>query len=82
MNLIDRSVEIVGALIGEPSCADAITAIDKDGDLTPAQKRHWSTSLRQLGRYLDRPLSLIPYADRGDRPGGAKASSRKIGSQR
>jgi hypothetical protein len=35
MNLIDRSVEIVGALIGEPSCADAITAIDKDGTLHP-----------------------------------------------
>ena len=60
MNAIDRPLEIVGALIGEPSWADALTAIDKDEDLTPAQKRHWCTSLRQMGRYLDRPLPLIP----------------------
>jgi hypothetical protein len=28
--------------------------------LEPTQKRHWCTSLRRVGRYLDRPLSLIP----------------------
>jgi hypothetical protein len=59
MNVIDSPVEIVGALIGEASWVDAITAIDKADDLGPDQKRHWSTSLRQMGRYLDRPLSLI-----------------------
>ena len=53
-------LELVGALIGEPSWADAIAAIDKAEDLSSAQKRHWWTSLRQTGRYLDRPLSLIP----------------------
>ena len=60
MNAIDRPAGFVGALIGEPSWADAITAIEKSEDLMPTQKRHWSTSLRQVGRYLDRPLSLIP----------------------
>jgi hypothetical protein len=60
MNMIDGPTPIIGALIGEPSWADAITAIEKDKDLTPAQKRHRCTSLRQMGRYLDRPLSLIP----------------------
>jgi hypothetical protein len=60
MNVINRPAAILGALIGEPSWADAITAIVKDDGLTPAQKRHWCTSLRRMGRYLDRPLSLIP----------------------
>jgi excisionase family DNA binding protein len=39
---------------------DAIAAIEKADELSPAQKRHWSTSLRQMGRYFDRPLALIP----------------------
>jgi hypothetical protein len=60
MNEIVSSVSFGGTLIGQPSWAEAITAIEKSEDLTPAQKRHWSTSLRQIGRYLDRPLVLIP----------------------
>src|SRR5262245_19634155 len=60
MNTIDRPARFAAALIGESSWADAITAIDKEEHLTPVQKRHWPTSMRQLGRYLDRPLSLIP----------------------
>ena len=60
MNVIDRPATIVGALIGEPSFAEVITAIDKADDLAPDQKRHWPTALRKMGRYLDRPLSLIP----------------------
>ncbi len=60
MNVIDRPREIVGALIGEPSFADVMAAIEKAAELSPAQKRHWPTSLRQMGRYLDRPLSMIP----------------------
>jgi hypothetical protein len=60
MSVIDRPADFAGALIGEASFADAIDAIEKDEHLTPAQKRHWCTSLRRMGRYLDRPLSLIP----------------------
>jgi integrase len=60
MNAITRPGTILGALIGEPSFADVIEATDKADDLTPAQKSHWSTSLRQMGRYLGRPLSQIP----------------------
>jgi hypothetical protein len=60
MNAIDRPTERVGALIGEPSFAEVITAIEKADDLSPDQKRHWPTSLRQMGGYLDRPLSLLP----------------------
>jgi hypothetical protein len=60
MTVIDRPADLARGLIGEPSWADAMTAIDKGEDLTPTQKRHYLTSLRQMGRYLDWPLSLIP----------------------
>jgi hypothetical protein len=60
MNVIDRPLKMVAMLIGEPSVADAIAAIETADEVSPAQKRHWSTSLRQMGRYLDRPLALIP----------------------
>jgi hypothetical protein len=60
MNVIDRPARIVGGLIGEPSFAEVIAAIDKADDLGPDQKRHWPTSLRRTGRYLDRPLCVIP----------------------
>ena len=46
--------------IGEPSFADAITAIDSAGDLPASRKRHWATSLRQMANYLDRPTATIP----------------------
>jgi len=60
MNVMNDAPTMSGMLIGEPSWADAITAIEKADELSPAQKRHWPTSLRQMGGYLDRPLSLIP----------------------
>ena len=60
MNVIDRPAGVAGGLIGEPSWADAIDAIEKADDFAPVQKRHWSTSLRRMGKYLDRPLCLIP----------------------
>src|SRR5680860_386311 len=60
MNVMNNPTQMTGALIGEPSFADAMAAIDKAEDLSPTQKQHWPTSLRQMARYLDRPLSLIP----------------------
>ena len=50
----------MGKLIGEPCWAAVIVAIEEADDLGPDQKRHWPTALRQMGRYLDRQLSLIP----------------------
>ena len=35
MNLMSNSTEIAGALIGEPSFADAMAAIEKAEDLLP-----------------------------------------------
>lgn len=50
----------LAAVIGEPSFADAIAAIACAPDLSPDRRRHWATSLRQLARYLDRPLATLP----------------------
>jgi hypothetical protein len=60
MNVMNDAPTMSGMLIGEPSFADAMAAIEKAENLSPIQKRHWLTSLRQMARYLDRPPSLIP----------------------
>ena len=60
MNMMNNATKMAGMLIGESSFADAMAAIEKAEDLSPTQKRHWVTSLRQMGLYLDRPLTLIP----------------------
>jgi hypothetical protein len=59
MNMIDPALRAVG-LIGDPSFADAMAAINRAEDLSSTQKRHWLTSLRRMARYLDRPASMIP----------------------
>jgi len=48
-----------GGLI-EPSFADAIMIIAAAGELTEQKRRHWTTSLRQIARLLDKPPELIP----------------------
>ena len=79
MNVVDRPAETVRGLIGEPSCAEAMAAIEKSEDLTPAQKRHWCTSFRQVGRYLDRPLSLIPARIAAIGPAVKKLHPKRLG---
>jgi integrase len=44
----------------EPSFVEAITAIEQSSDLSKSTKRHWVCSLRQIGKWLDRPFELIP----------------------
>src|SRR5262245_51250531 len=79
MNMIDRPIGVVGGLIGESSCADALVAIENARDLQPVQQRHWRTSLRQMGRYLDRPLSLIPARIAVIGPAVKKLHSARLG---
>jgi hypothetical protein len=43
----------------EPSFADAITMIAAE-DLPAQLKRHWTTSMRQFAKAVDRPLEVIP----------------------
>jgi integrase len=44
----------------EPSFVEAIAAIEQSADLSKNTKRHWVCSLRQIGKWLDRPFELIP----------------------
>jgi hypothetical protein len=44
----------------EPSFGDAISAIGRAGDLSDQNRRHWTCSLNQIAKWLDRPPTLIP----------------------
>lgn len=44
----------------EPSFAQAVASIEAADDLSREHKRHWICSLRQIGKWLDRPLEMIP----------------------
>jgi hypothetical protein len=44
----------------ETSFADAITIIAGASELPEQIRRHWSTSLRQIAKALDKPLEIIP----------------------
>jgi hypothetical protein len=44
----------------ESSFADAIAIIAAADELPKQTQRHWTTSLRQIAKALDKPLELIP----------------------
>jgi len=44
----------------EASFADAITIIATTDELSEQTRRHWTTSLRQIAKALDKPLEVIP----------------------
>ena len=44
----------------EPSFAEAIAIIAAAPELTEQTRRHWTTSLRQMAKALDKPFEAIP----------------------
>ncbi|MBM6583072.1 site-specific integrase [Microvirga sp. BT689] len=52
--------EITPPALLELSLEEAIALIGKAETLSPVTRAQWICSLRQIGRWLDRPLSLIP----------------------
>jgi hypothetical protein len=44
----------------EPSFAQAMASIESADGLSQEHKRHWICSLRQIGKWLNRPLAMIP----------------------
>ncbi len=44
----------------EPTFSAAMTAIEDAADLSAGIKRHWVCSLRQIAKWLDRPVELTP----------------------
>jgi integrase len=56
----------------EPSFAEAIAIIAAAPELSGQTRRHWTTSLRQIAKALDRPLEVIPARYSAVRPDLAK----------
>ena len=48
------------AVLIEKSFADAIAMIAAAEELPEQKRRHWTTSLRQIAKALDKPLEVIP----------------------
>ena len=44
----------------EPSFADALSAIEKAADLPVRTRSHWTCSLRQIAKAIDKPAEIIP----------------------
>lgn len=44
----------------EPSFADAASVIEMAPDIAPRTRSHWVCSLRQIGKFLQKPLDAIP----------------------
>ena len=44
----------------EPTFSVAMTAIEDAADLSASVKRHWICSLRQIAKWLDRPVEVTP----------------------
>ena len=44
----------------EPTFSAAMTAIEDAADLSASVKRHWVCSLRQIAKWLDRPVEVTP----------------------
>jgi hypothetical protein len=44
----------------EPSLADLVAAIVQTTELSEPRRRHWVCSLRQIAKWLDRPVEVIP----------------------
>jgi integrase len=44
----------------EPTFSAAMTAIEDAADLSAGIKRHWVCSLRQIAKWLDRPVEVTP----------------------
>ena len=44
----------------EPSFLDLVAAIEQATELSDEHRRHWVCSVRQIAKWLDRPITLVP----------------------
>ncbi|PSC02533.1 site-specific integrase [Alsobacter soli] len=56
----DAAVAIPAGTVHELTFAGAIELLARAEEVPDKKRRHWITSLRSIGRYLDRPLNTIP----------------------
>jgi integrase len=52
----DEVIPMPDKTLLEPSFADALTAIERATELPASKRTHWACSLRQLAKWLERPL--------------------------
>ena len=53
-------LECSGTTLLEPSFSDLVAAIDGAADLSQQRRQHWLCSVRQLAKWLDRPIEVVP----------------------
>ena len=63
----------------EPSFTEAIAIIDASPELPEQKRRHWTTSMRQFAKALDRPLEVIPARYSAVRPYLAQLHHAPVG---
>src|SRR5258707_1617133 len=63
----------------EPSFADGIAIIAASDELPKQTQRHWTTSLRQIAKALDKPLEVIPARLRAVRADLARLHHAPVG---
>jgi hypothetical protein len=56
---METAIPMSSATLLESSFADAIVAIERADDLAPSKRAHWTCSLRQIAKALDRPMGSI-----------------------
>jgi hypothetical protein len=44
----------------EPSFLDLVAAIKQATELSDERRGHWVCSARQIAKWLDRPITLVP----------------------
>ena len=63
----------------EPSFVDLISAIEQAKDLSEQTRRHWTCSLRQAAKWLNRPAGVIPARWRALRISMAQLHHARVG---
>ena len=63
----------------EPSFTEVIDAMEGAGALSEQHRRHWACSLRQIAKWLDRPMEVIPARWQAVRFGVSELHHARVG---
>lgn len=74
MTQINQKFELL-----EPSLADAIVLIENDPSLSKSTKAQWICSIRQIGKWIDRPLESLPARLTALRQPVARLNAARLG---
>jgi integrase len=77
--MINSAAKRAAALVGEPSLADMLAAIEKASDLDDSKRLHWRSSVRFMVKALGLPASALPARLSGLRHRVADLNAAAIG---